>query len=119
MTKKKADEPVDEAVDKPAAEAAAEPEKPAEPVGTAPAEAEAEPEKKRRVFVVTDEADIIAVAGKLGLPSHHELAWLNYGDRTPSTNNRYVTKGEVLVLPAQYDFAGVKGTRVAKKGDPQ
>lgn len=56
-------------------------------------------------FVVTDEADLIEVAAKLGLPDHGELGAINGRYNSVYT----VQPGQRVVLPADYTFVGIDG----------
>jgi hypothetical protein len=62
-------------------------------------------------FVVTDEADLLEVARKLGLPDHSELGAINgrYG------SNYGVQRGERVILPAHYRFTEIEN--VITEGD--
>lgn len=62
-------------------------------------------------FVVTDEADLLEVARKLGLHDHANLAAIN--GRYNSVH--LVQRGERIVLPAEYRFDGIDG--VVTEGD--
>lgn len=67
--------------------------------------------KRAQWFVVTDEADLIEVSRKLGLPDHSALGALN-----GRHNSVYgVQRGERIVLPAEYTFDGIEG--VITEGD--
>lgn len=60
-------------------------------------------------FIVTDEADLLEVAGKLGLADHAELGAVN-----GRYNSNYgVQRGERVILPAQYTFVDIEGVVTA------
>lgn len=61
--------------------------------------------KPAQHFVVSDEADLIEVAAKLGLPDHAELGAIN--GRHNSVFG--VQRGERIILPAHYTFSGIEG----------